>query len=180
MTLRLVSVFHVSVIIKLSNGQLIVLITMGFGKPLLIRYETSGKLTICANNASQYFVYYAVTLLCKSTLYTLCSRYFLLSNTKNSWNQQMTNIPKILLSHVSSLNTSTRRHWRERKQFPYTLPCTATQIYVIFFLSGELQFYSYAKHWYRMACDDDHCFKSYTCCSIISKILGFPAPIFTF
>lgn len=104
---------------------------MGFGKPLLIRYETSGKLPICANNASQYFVHYAVTLLCKSTLYTLsqgsCSRYFLLSNTKNSWNQQMTNIPKILLSHVSSLNTSTRRYWRERKQ------CTATQIYVIFF-----------------------------------------------
>lgn len=110
---------------------------MGFGKPLLIRYETSGKLPICANNASQYFVHYAVTLLCKSTLYTLSqgsrSRYFLLSNTKNSWNQQMTNIPIILLSHVSSLNTSTRRYWRERKQFPYTLPCTATQIYVIFF-----------------------------------------------
>lgn len=104
---------------------------MGFGKPLLIRYETSGKLPICANNASQYFVHYAVTLLCKSTLYTLSqgsrSRYFLLSNTKNSWNQQMTNIPIILLSHVSSLNTSTRRYWRERKQN------TATQIYVIFF-----------------------------------------------
>lgn len=104
---------------------------MGFGKPLLIRYETSGKLPICANNASQYFVHYAVTLLCKSTLYTLSqgsrSRYFFLSNTKNSWNQQMTNIPKILLSHVSSLHTSTRRYWRERKQN------TATQIYVIFF-----------------------------------------------